>query len=236
MNLIQRFSQVNTSVRKDEIKYIVIHYTAGVTSSGKSDENTAAWFAKSTTKASSDFIVDDDSVTQFNSDIKGRYTWHCGGSKLKGNGGTFYNKCKNSNSIGVELCSNNKTGKVTDANDDNWYFTNETINNAVELVKKLMSEYNIPIENVIRHYDVTSKLCPGVVGWNYDSGDENSWLDFKKKLVDSDYYEAKYKELLEKYDTELNKLIGYKDKYEELSEKYNNLLSKITSIQKIVKI
>jgi len=184
MNLIEHFTTVNTTAKANrEIKYIVIHYTAGVSSSGKSDENIASWFSRAEAKASADFIVDDDSVTQFNGDIKNRYTWHCGGNKYNTKGGSLYGKCTNSNSIGIEICSNNTTKKATNPNDESWFFTKETINNAIELTKKLMAEYNIQAGNVIRHYDVTGKLCPGIVGWNADSGSEDDWHKFKAALT-----------------------------------------------------
>ena len=32
--------------------------------------------------------------------------------------------------------------------------------NTVQLIKELMDKYNIPIDNVLRHFDVTNKLCP----------------------------------------------------------------------------
>ena len=34
------------------------------------------------------------------------------------------------------------------------------------LVRYLMKKYGIPKTNVVRHYDVTGKLCPGIYGWN----------------------------------------------------------------------
>ena len=40
----------------------------------------------------------------------------------------------------------------------------------------LMKQYNIPIENVIRHYDVTGKLCPEPYI------DETVWGEFKAKI------------------------------------------------------
>ena len=43
--------------------------------------------------------------------------------------------------------------------------------------------YGIPIENVYRHYDVSGKICPGVIGWNANSGDESKWQEFKNSLV-----------------------------------------------------
>ena len=58
-----------------------------------------------------------------------------------------------------------------------------------------MKNYNIPLENVVRHYDITGKLCPGVIGWNketlYDvetgkplstKNTEDKWIEFKNKL------------------------------------------------------
>lgn len=29
-----------------------------------------------------------------------------------------------------------------------------------------MQKYGIPICRVVRHYDITGKLCPALVGWN----------------------------------------------------------------------
>ena len=47
-----------------------------------------------------------------------------------------------------------------------------------------MKTYNIDANHVIRHYDVTGKYCPGIIGWNSASGDESEWLAFKSKLVE----------------------------------------------------
>ena len=177
--------KINTTEKKNrEIKYIVIHYTAGITSKVGSALSTAKYFSKNTTKASADFIVDDETIVQYSDDIRNRYCWHCGGSKLKTKGGSLYGICTNANSIGVEMCSKNLANKITDPNDINWDITVGTFNCTVELVAKLCKEYNIPIENVIRHYDVTGKMCPGVVGWNEDSGDVTEWIAFKKEVED----------------------------------------------------
>ena len=58
----------------------------------------------------------------------------------------------------------------------------------------LMRKYGIPKERVVRHYDITGKLCPGIVGWNdgrlyspsgiATSKRNNSsiWFAFKEKL------------------------------------------------------
>ena len=174
-----------TSYLNRPIKYIVLHYTAGSTSKAGSARNTAVMFSKPSTYASADFIVDDETIVQFNPDIKNRYCWHCGDNKnMFSMGGSLYGKCTNTNSIGIEVCSTNPNYQASDfANSKKWSFTDKVVENSVELVKYLMQTYNIPIENVIRHYDVTGKLCPGIIGWNEDSGNAKKWEEFKSRLT-----------------------------------------------------
>jgi N-acetylmuramoyl-L-alanine amidase CwlA len=185
VNIINKFSTIHTTAKPNrEIKYIVIHYTAGVTSKAGSAINTADYYPKSN-NVSADYTVDDSCAVCYNGDIPNRYTWHCGGSKYATKGGSLYRKCTNANSIGVEVCSTNSTGKMQTANDSSYSFTEAAVNNAVELVKQLMKWYNIPAENVIRHYDVTGKPCPGIYGWNADSGSEEAWNDFKQRISET---------------------------------------------------
>ena len=179
MNIIECTNTANTTELKNrKIKYIVIHYTAGITSKPGTAKSTAKYFAKETTKASADFIIDDENIVQYNPDIKNRYCWHCGGSKYKTKGGSLYKVCTSANSIGIEMCSTNSAKKVTNPNDTNWYFTDAVIDNCIELTKKLMEEYDIKADHVIRHYDVNGKPCPGVIGWNEDTNDISKWQDF----------------------------------------------------------
>lgn len=174
-----------TSYLNRPIKYIVLHYTAGSTSKAGSARNTAVMFSKPSTYASADFIVDDETIVQFNPDIRNRYCWHCGDNKnMFSMGGKLHGKCTNANSIGIEVCSTNPNWQASDqANSKKWSFTDSVVNNAVELVKYLMQTYNIPVENVVRHYDVTGKLCPGIIGWNEDSGNAKKWEQFKARLT-----------------------------------------------------
>lgn len=135
----------------DNIKYIVIHYTGN---DGDSDENNGKYFKNNIVKASAHYFVDDDSVTRSVSDDYTAYS--VGGNRYddyKTTGGaSLYKKCTNTNSISIELCDEVKDGKV--------YPSEKTIENALELTKELMQKYNIPKENVIRHFDVTGKKCP----------------------------------------------------------------------------
>lgn len=163
-------------------EYIVIHYTAGTTSRPGSSRNVANGWMRSLKDASADFVVDDQIIVQYNDNLDDVYSHHCGSNKHNTKGGSMYGKVLNSNSIGIEMCSNNITGKITDANDNNWFFTEATLDNAIKLCKYLMKKYNIPPENVYRHYDVSGKKCPGVVGWNEDTINSEQWSKFKKAL------------------------------------------------------
>lgn len=187
MTITNKFSTIHTTSKPNRsIDYIVIHYTAGTTSKPGSALSLAAYFAARPDDVSADFTVDDAAVVQYNGDIKNRYTWHCGGNKYSTKGGSLYGICKNSNSIGIEICCNNsigpKNGKMPDANDASYSFTDAAVANAEWLVKQLMAEYNIPADHVIRHYDVTGKPCPGIIGWNTESGSVAKWTAFKRAI------------------------------------------------------
>lgn len=170
-----------------QIDYLVIHFTAGASSSGDSETKTRNVFLNR--NASADFVVDDDSILQVNPDPANYYCWAVGDGK--GKRGIF-----NKNVISIEICSNLKKGTTPKVpNHIGWTFTEAAINNAVKAAKLIMDKYNIPLDKVIRHYDATGKLCPGVIGWNlgtiYDSisaaptnkkSTEEQWVAFKKRL------------------------------------------------------
>lgn len=180
-SITRKFGKNTTSAPNRKLEYIVIHYTAGTNSRGGVAKNVTDYWDKNG-RASADFVVDDSLIVQYNPDIRSKYTWHCGGNKYSTKGGALYGKCTNKNSIGIEICSTNSTGKADKKpNDPSWSFSQKALDNAVELVKYLMKEYGIPADRVIRHYDVNGKPCPGIVGWNLETN-ENEWIKFKKRL------------------------------------------------------
>ena len=72
----------------------------------------------------------------------------------------------NSNSFGVDLCSNKKgtdkndNGKdIRDVDAIDWYIKPETIENCAKVVAYLCYKYDIPVGRVIRHCDCTGKPC-----------------------------------------------------------------------------
>ena len=184
INIIKDFLKVHiTPKTRTSIKYLVIHFTAG--SSSKPGHAKSAKHTFETSQASADFCVDDRDIVQFNPDPYKYYCWAVGNSKTD---------ITNSNSISIEICSNIKSGRsVKYANTDGWYFTKETLENVKKLAKYLMKKYNIPKNRVVRHFDVNSKNCPGIIGWNtgslYDDNgkkigqnNESEWLKFKDSL------------------------------------------------------
>ena len=180
-------------------KYLAIHFTAS--SNSKPGRALSIYNTFINRQASADFAVDDRDIVQFNPDIKNYYCWAVGDNKQLSKGGAkFYDKANNKNTISIEICSTctpATSTAINKPNHDGWAFTNNTLNNAVKLAKIIMKKYNIPIENVIRHYDITGKLCPGILGWNdeeiYDKNtgkkikgkwnNSEEWLKFKKRLV-----------------------------------------------------
>lgn len=186
MEIVKATSTVHTSAYANRpIQYLVIHYTAGKTSKKGTARNVAAMFGNPANRdASADFIVDDAECVQFNGDIRNRYTYAVGGG-LQGNpgGGKFYGKCKNYNSISIEICSSSTNNDLRYPNTSNWYFTDAALDNAAELARHLMDTYNIPDDHLIRHYDVNQKLCPGIIGWNRESGSEAKWEAFKSLVL-----------------------------------------------------
>ena len=142
------------------IRYIVMHFTAN---DGDTAAGNANYFAGPNRKASAHYFVDEKEIykTVRNGDV----AWHCGAKKYR------HDKCRNGNSIGIEMCSRK------DANGQ-YYIKPETVANAAELVRSIMLAYGIPVDRVLRHFDVTGKACPEP--WVRKPED---FEEFKKMLV-----------------------------------------------------
>lgn len=159
MEIKTKLTQVNRTVMTNkQNKYIVIHYV-GAVSSAKAN---ADYFYSVNRQASAHYFVDENEIWQVVKE--GDRAWHCGTN------GTYYHpECRNSNSIGIEMCCYNNNGTLD--------ISEKVIEKTIELTKELMAKYNIPVENVIRHYDVTHKCCPAPFVNN-----ESRWNDFKSRL------------------------------------------------------
>lgn len=149
------------------IKYIVIHY---VGATGGAEAN-CRYYASEYIGASAHYYVGfDGEIWQSVED--GDIAWHCGAKSYR------HSECRNSNSIGIELCVRNRGSKAADSRD--WYFEDATVQAAVELTRELMEKYGIPADRVIRHYDVTGKICPNPYVYNHTA---HTWETFKAALT-----------------------------------------------------
>lgn len=122
-----------TRGRSRAIDRIVVHYTATLASA----RNNATYFARNEGQgASAHYFVDDVTPEIYQSVAEGDTAWHAG------------NWAMNCRAIGIEVVSAGEDFSATEVEKLGW------------LVKRLMAKYGIGASGVIRHYDVTGKLCP----------------------------------------------------------------------------
>ena len=143
--------------KKREIKdidFIVVHFTANANDTAK---NNVDYFATGNKRsAGAHYFVGRDGVAE---SIPANFVaWAVGDKQAKLNGGgSKMNVCFNSNSVSVELCDFRK-------------WNDKVANIAAEFITALRHDLLINKNNIIRHYDVTGKLCPAPlvdeVMWN----------------------------------------------------------------------
>lgn len=160
-NITKYLTKVNfNSSTNKQNKYIVVHYTAN---NGDTAMNNAKYFYSENRGASAHYFVDENEVVQVVEDKN--IAWHCGTT------GTYkHSECRNTNSIGIEMCSRQSLNGT-------YYIKDEVVARTQDLIKYLMETYNISIDNVVRHYDVTGKSCPAT---HVNSA---IWSDFKNALT-----------------------------------------------------
>ncbi len=149
--------QYNITKRIEKPRYIVVHSTGNP----RKGANAAAHFSywnSGRVGQSADFVVDDGGAMQIN-DFRKFYTWHCGDGK-----GRY--GITNGNSIGIEICIN-EDGNLE-----------RTLDYTVDLIKRLKAETGI--ENVVRHYDASRKMCPEVLS----KDDWAAWKELKRRVAE----------------------------------------------------
>lgn len=137
-------------IKLEEINAVVVHYVADPTATAA---QTRAYFNNLAithyTWASSHFVVGlDGEVLQ----LIPLTEW------------AYCSNERNKDTVSIECCHPEEDGKFTDA----------TYDSLVKLVADLCREYKLdPLKDVIRHYDVTGKLCP-----LYFVEHEDAWHEF----------------------------------------------------------
>lgn len=149
-----------TARRSSAIRYLVVHYTGAP---GTARNNGAYFASRGDIGASAHYFVDAQDIVQSVPDAA--RAWHCGAASYR------HPECRNDNSLGVELCCyQDAAGR--------WRFDPATVANAVQLIRTLMAQYGIDIDHIVRHYDVTGKICPEPY-----VRDASAWAEFKARLT-----------------------------------------------------
>lgn len=170
LKITQLLTPMNKTVRNDtgRIKYIVIHYVGAL---GGAEAN-CKYYAEASRGASAHYFVG-HSGEIFQSVPDGDVAWHCGAKSYK------HPECRNTNSVGIELCVRKRSTATMGAEDKDWYFEDATVAAAAELTRSLMEKYNVPADHVIQHYDVTGKICPNPFVY-----DDKAWITFQQSLAE----------------------------------------------------
>lgn len=146
-----------------DVSYIVMHYTGNTADCAL---NNAAYYNRTSTVGASAHLFVDEKEIYLSVPLNCK-AWHVGND-------TYVHKlCRNSNSIGIEMCTSG-----------NYLISSKTIENAAYLCAELCKYVGITADKVdtyvLRHYDVTHKLCPRQM-----SGENNAeWKAFKGYVKD----------------------------------------------------
>lgn len=199
MEIKDKLLQINPYSRSGEkqgkIEYIVVHWVGNANTSAIANRNYFNNLAKThETSASAHYIVGlNGEVIRCIPDDE--VAFHSGNYDM------------NRKSIGIENCHPDWNGQ----------FNAKTYYSLIELIVELMKKYNLTIDSVIRHYDVTKKECP-----KYYVIHQEAWEQLKKDVLtisggkidnqdifDSDLYYWKYEDLRKHIGTDYNKLFGH---------------------------
>lgn len=152
----------------EQVKYLCYHYTGN---EGDKAVNNAKYYQNTVVQASAHYFVDDGEIYQSVEDLQ--IAWSVGGKKWadcpQTGGGRLYGVATNGNSISIEMCGTARNGQRM--------ASEATLQRAAELGRELMEKYHIPIERVVRHFDVTGKHCPAYFM------DQSTWELFKQRLA-----------------------------------------------------
>ena len=136
-----------------EVTAIVIHY---VGNPGTSAENNRSYFeglkTKETTYASSHFIIG----------LEGEII-QC----IPLNEVAYASNERNIDTISIEVCHEDETGE----------FNEKTYDSLISLMAYLCDLFQLSSTDMIRHYDVTKKLCP-----LYYVENEDAWIQLKEEV------------------------------------------------------
>lgn len=143
VQLIDINGTARSGTKLDGLQNIVIHYVGNPNTTAQQNHD---YFAQTTTNVSAHFLVG-----------LGGEIIQC----IPLNEKSAASNHRNHDTISIEVCHPDETGK----------FTDETYRALVRLCAWLCSNCSLSAEDLIRHYDVTGKLCPIYYVNNQDAWD-----------------------------------------------------------------
>ena len=184
-----RASRVGGKRPLSAIRAIVFHYTANKGQSATALGN-ARYFANgSEGRAASAHYVVDEGDTAYQCVPLDVVAWAVG----DGSGGKYGKAYNNYNTVSIEMVSH------TDAS-GRYYIPEATMKNAARLYQLLLKQ--LPnVQAVVRHYDISMKLCP------LPLIDEAKWEDFKKLLEEVDETVTKAKMIVDGKEVEVERIL-----------------------------
>ena len=148
---VNEYSRPGTPLK--EIKGIVIHYVGNPGTSAKANRD---YFQRlkdaHPTKASSHFVVG----------LDGEIVQCIPSTEI-----SYASNERNKDTLSIECCHPDETGKFNEA----------TYQSMVNLTGWLCARFGLDSQDVIRHYDVTGKICP-----KYFVEHEDAWEQFKSDV------------------------------------------------------
>lgn len=165
MNIEERLLSINPYSRSGEkqgtIKNIVVHWVGNAGSSALGNRNYFESLKNQNPKAIKLYYASSHYVIGLKGEIircipENEVAFHSGSYSM------------NRKSIGIEDCHPDWDGK----------FNDNTYNSLVELCADICRRYNLGINAIIRHYDVTGKDCP-----RYYVRNEQAWIQFKNDVA-----------------------------------------------------
>ena len=150
---INPYSRPGTKL--DEVKGVVIHYTANPGSTAQQNRDYFEGLKDShQTHASSHFVVG----------LEGEIVQCIPTSEQ-----AYASNKRNVDTVAIECCHPDDSGE----------FRKSTYDSVVRLTAYICTKYHLSSEDVIRHYDVTGKLCP-----KYYVEHEDDWNRFKADVAE----------------------------------------------------
>lgn len=151
VQILSEDSNSRTGAKLSGVRDIAIHY---VGNPGTTAQQNRDYFAQPDTTVNSHFVVglDGEVIQCIPLDEKSSATNE-----------------RNVDTISIEVCHPDETGE----------FTRESYDALVKLTAWLCDRFGIGRDHVIRHYDVTGKLCP-----LYFVEHEDAWEQFKKDVAE----------------------------------------------------